>query len=548
MPVVTDPGTLAQRGADLVVVGSGAAGLTAALAAAARGARVIVVERADKIGGTSAVSGGAIWVPQNHHMAEVGESDSKEEALAYCLKLGGPTADPTLVETFVDTAPKVVRFLEDKTPLRFSVWAAPDYHAEIVGGKLKGRSLEPQPIPRSVLGEAEPFLRPAPIYSIPLTLEEIIGGGRLLRGAGLPLQLLEERMTKGMATMGQALVTGLLAGCLRLGVHVLLNARARRLLQEEGRVTGIRVQVGDKEWDLVGRLGVVLAAGGFEWNQELTSRFLPFPMQWPNSPPGNEGDALLMAMEVGADLANTHSVWGSPSAFIPGEEYEGHPLARQVGGERNLPHTIMVNRWGRRFADEGAPYNDLTKAMAEFDPTSYSYRNIPCWAIMDRQFRSRYPIMTVMPGDPDPEWLVRADSLPELAGKIGVDAERLVETVDRWNSFVAQGEDREFGRGKNPFARYSGDPDAPHPNLGTVAQPPFYALPVYPGALGTNGGPRVNQRGQVMHVRGHPIPGLYAAGNTIAAPLGGAYCGGGGTLAPAITFGYICGVTATERM
>jgi len=192
-------------------------------------------------------------------------------------------------------------------------------------------------------------------------------------------------------------------------------------------------------------------------------------------------------------------------------------------------------------------YNDLSKAFAAFDPQAYELRNLPCWAILDGQYRANYPVLTVMPGDPDPEWLPKDGTLSGLAARVGIDPGGLEKTVERWNALVAQRKDADFGRGESAYERWIGDPDAPHPNLGTIAQPPFYALPIDAHSSGTKGGPRTNARGQVLSVRGAVIPGLYAAGNAMAGISGPGYYGGGGTIGLAMTWGYLCGIDAAER-
>jgi hypothetical protein len=229
-------------------------------------------------------------------------------------------------------------------------------------------------------------------------------------------------------------------------------------------------------------------------------------------------------------------VWGSPASFVPGETYDGRQLARILVPERMCPHTIIVNAGGRRFANEAAAYNDLNKAFYEVDPNTGGYRNQPAWAIFDAQYRAAYPVLTVMPGDPDPQWLPRAETIDALAACTGIDPGGLSATIARWNRIVEERNDPDFGR-----HRYAVDLKAAHPTLGTIERPPFYALPVYPGTLGTKGGPRTNVRGQVLNQRGQPIGGLFAAGNVMAGTSGAAYYGAGATIGLAVTWGYICG-------
>jgi succinate dehydrogenase/fumarate reductase flavoprotein subunit len=529
---------------DVVVAGSGGAGLTAAILAHDHGARVAVLERSDRIGGTTAVSGGAVWVPVNDHMSEVESQDSREEALTYCKRLSAGTAPDKMTETFVDTAPVMIRYLEENTPLRFSVWNTPDYYADGPGGSACGRTLEPHLFSKAELGEWAGALRAAPILAVPLTLEEMLNKYRLITGVkALPMELLSERLQKQMVGMGAALIGRLLRGCLDRGVNIMLNTRATELVRDANGVHGLVAQGNGKPVTLSARGGVILATGGFEWNDGLVRKFMPGPLTHPNSPPFNEGDGLIMAMEAGATLANMTGAWWEPSGAVPGEMYEGKQLSRFLAPERSAPHAIMVNRAGRRFVNEGAPYNDIGRVFHAFDPASYACANLPCWAVFDSQYRRRYPVLSTLPGTPDPEWLTRDETLEGLAARTGIDA-GLMLTVERWNGFSRQGRDCEFHRGETAFERASGDQRAPHPNLGTIEEPPFYALPVYPGALGTSGGPETNTRGQVLDVRGRVIHGLYAAGNAAASPTGAAYYSGGGTISPAMTWGYLAGTHA----
>ncbi len=529
---------------DVAVVGSGGAGLTAAIMAHDNGARVAVLERSDKIGGTTAVSGGGVWIALNHHMAEIGVEDSREEALAYCKRLAAGRAPDELIETFVDTGREMARYLEERTPARFNACRMPDYRSEEEGAKHGGRTLEPQFFARAELGAWADKLRPSPLMFVPLTIEEQMGS--MSKPKSLPVQTVVERMKGGMLGSGQALVGRLLKGCIDRGIDFHLETRARELVREDGRVVGLRAEHEGADVFVRAKRGVVLACGGFEWSEELRSRFLPGPISHNCSPPFNEGDALAMAIEAGADIANMSEAWVYPGAMVPGEEHDGRPVSRWVIAERTLPHSLLVNRAGRRFVNEGVNYNDLSKALHHFDPQSYEFANLPCWAIMDAQYREKYPILTVMPDDPDPDWLPKDETLGNLAAKLGIDARGLQATIERWNGLVREGQDCDFGRGESAYERWIGDSDAPHPNLGTIERVPFYALPIDAHSAGTKGGPRTNARGEVLSVRGDVIPGLYAAGNAMAGISGPGYYGGGGTIGLAMTWGYICGINAGQ--
>lgn len=532
---------------DVVVLGSGAAGLTTAILAHDQGARVLIVERTDKVGGTTAVSGGGVWIPRNHHMHEVGAQDSREEAIAYCKAIAMGRVDEGLIETFVDTAPQMLRYIEEHTPLKFCAMTATDYHAELPGGKLSGRSVEPKPFNTSGLGEWRARLRPPSSSPFPVTRQEAFGEfNAFYHPWKIPQDLVAQRMSEGIVALGQALAAGLLKAVLDRKIPISLSTRAQSLIMEAGKVVGVRAEREGRTMDIPVKGAVVLATAGFEWNEDLKSKFLGGPITCSNTPPFNEGDGLIMAMEVGADLANMSEIWHFPSIAIPGELYESRPLARGIVAERSGPHVIWVNAQGSRFVNEAANYNSIGKVFFEIDTSRHTYRNLPAWAILDSQYRRQYALGTTMPEDPDPDWLHRAKTVRELAILVGIDPEGLERTVARWNRCVQEGRDFDYGKGDSAYDRFQGDKDAPSPNLGTIEKAPFYAVAVHPGALGTKGGPRTNSRAQVMNVRGSPIPGLYAAGNVAASIAGPGYYGRGATLGPAMTWGYIAGICAAQ--
>jgi succinate dehydrogenase/fumarate reductase flavoprotein subunit len=536
------PGSAPPFDADVIVIGSGAAGLVAAIAAHDAGARVLLLERAETIGGATAVSGGVIWIPLNRHMVEIGINDSREDALTYCTRLALGRAPAELIETFVDTGHEALAYLEAQTPLRCSAIPLPDYHAELPGARMGGRSVEADLYDTHELGAWRERLRKPSIFVVPLQLHEMIFEYlAYVRPTNIPWDLVSQRMRDGIAANGGALTGRLLKGLLDREVAVTVGARARRLVMRDGRVAGVEIEHNGARAEAKAARGVVLASGGFEWSDDLQTRFLPGPRSLPITPPGDDGDGLRMAVEAGADLANMAEVWGTPAAFVPGETYDGHPLSRILVAERMCPHSIIVNAAGRRFANEAAAYNDLNKAFYDFDPNTATYRNQPAWAILDAQYRAAYPVLTLLPGAPNPDWLAHDEKLEGLAARVGIDAAGLRATVDRWNDIVRDRHDPDFGR-----HAYAADVTAPHPTLGSIEQPPFYALPVFPGTLGTKGGPRTDVHGRVLSTGGEPIPGLYAAGNVMAATSGAGYYGAGGTIGPAVAWGYICGRAAAQ--
>lgn len=529
---------------DVVVIGSGGAGLTAALAAHAGKARVAILEKSDKVGGTTAVSGGVVWIPNNKHMPDVGITDSFDDALAYTTRLADGRSDVALIRRFLEVGPQMVDFVESTTPITFSsLKRYPDYHPEFVGGKPGGRSLDPGLFDTNTLGAWKEKLRRSPVFGMTaMSVSEATDWGVFSKPSALPFGLLAKRFKQGLVCYGGALVGGLLKAVLDRGMEPLLSTPVKELVVEDDRVVGVRAEKDGKEFLVAARKGVILASGGFEWNAELVSRFLGGVLTHPNSPPGNDGDGLKMAMGLGADLGNMSEAWWCPSLMIPGEEYDGRQLNRGDFATRSLPHSIIVNRKGHRFVNEAHNYNDMSKAFFAFDPVDYERSNLPAWIVIDQQYLDRYALLTYVPGLPIPEWLVKADTLDELATTVGIDPRGLAATVHRFNSFAVEGVDPDFRRGESVYDHFYGDPDhKPSPNLGTIEKGPFYAIQVYPGAIGTKGGARVNEHGQVLRVDGHAIGGLYAAGNVMAGITGPGYPGAGATIGTAMTFGYLAG-------
>ncbi len=535
---------------DVAVIGSGGAAFAAALLAQDNGAKTAILERTDKVGGTTSVSGGALWVPMNHHMKELDIPDSREEALVYCKKCTDGRAADIMVETFVDTGSEVVAYVEKNTPVRFGPMTMSDYHPEYEGAKPGGRSIEPQPWNINELGEWKEKVRPNALpFMCAVTCEELWGDYKVnIKPSNLPMDLIMSRMDEGLVVQGNALIGGLLKTALERNIEILLETRAVQLVVENSCVIGVRAEKDGKDYFVKANGGVVLACGGFEWNDKLKSTYLPGVLTHPNSPPFNEGDAVIMAAEVGAELANMHETWNMPSTSIPGEEYEGRPYSQLCIAERACPHCIMVNRRGKRFANEAANYNDLGKAFTHFDENEGGCRNLPAWSVLDSQYREKYSMLTISPGDMEPEWFIKDDTLEGLAAKIGVDSEGLAETVERFNRFVKMGKDPDFGCGDSAYDRFVGDPTALHPNLGSIEKPPFYAVQIHPGSLGTKGGPRTDKDGQVLDVRGNVTPGLYAAGNASASVAGASYYGGGATIGLGMVFGYRAGIHAANAV
>ena len=527
---------------DVVVLGTGAAGLTAAIAAHEHGARVGVFEKADAVGGTTAWSGGMVWLPLHPHMHEAGVTDSREEVLGYLASLSFGTIDMELAAAFVDRGAEMIRFLEAGTPVQFRVCHGfPDYHPEHPGGKPGGgRSLECPVFSFHELGAWASRVSVGRHLPGPLAMTETPLG----RGApeGVGPEELERRRAHDERGAGLALVGRLLKGCLDRGIEPRTGSRAVELVRDDHGVTGVRFESADGPFEVAARAGVILATGGFEWDPELVRSFIRGPLDRSVSVPTNTGDGLKMAMRVGASLGNMREAWWLPTADVV--DVHGVPMVWMVSSERTRPRSIMVNRAGRRFANEAANYNAFGAAFHQIDVTTFDYVNLPCWMVFDHHHLTQYGIAGYKGQAPVPSWLTTAPTVEALADLLGIPGDALADTVARFNRSAMRGEDPDFGRGGSAHDTWWGDPTRTGQvtaTLGPLDTPPFYALEVHSGTLGTKGGPRTDANAQVLDIDGEPIPGLYAAGNVMASVMGMTYGGGGGTLGPAMVFGYLGG-------
>lgn len=531
--------------ADVVVLGSGGAAMTAAISAYDFGAKdVVILEKSGMVGGTTAMSGGMLWIPGNHHQIEAGIEESDDDVVAYLDSLAPGALDPDTLGAFMEKGPELIRYLAEKTPVRFHAYADfPDYQPYMPGAKPDGgRSLDNDAFSFERLGKWASRVNPSKMaYPLRGSLMEAVAGT-------LTEDMLAEREAGDYRGLGQALAGALFKAVLDRNIPVEFEKRARALVKDGGRIIGVIAEdASGKDFRAHARRGVVIATGGFEWNEQLIKTFIRGPLTGPVSVPENEGDGLIMAMEIGAQLGNMQDAYWQQSVL----EYK--PKARNTkpnyllgSDERARPGAILVNRAGKRFVNEAANYNAMGKAIVAFDAGRHEYANLPYWLIIDQRYKDKYPVFTSMPGsDTTYEYLMKADTLEELAIIAGIDPAGLTATVARFNALVRKGHDDDFNRGDNSYDNFYmwGDPayEAPFRTLGVLDQGPYYAVKMESGALGTCGGPKVNGNAQVMDWHGNPIQGLYAAGNVMGSVLAGAYGGAGGTLGPGMTFGYIAG-------
>ena len=536
---------------DVVVAGSGAAGMTAALMAAHRGLSVVVIEKTGHFGGSTARSGGGVWVPGNEVLRRAGVRDTPEQARAYLEHVAGDCVPAERRDALLEHGPAMLALVRASTPVDFA-WVPnyADYYPEAPGGLASGRSIEPVLFDGRVLGDElsrlnPPYL-PAPDgvsitqadyrwLSLGTRHPRAIWTTAKVAGRTVRTKLLRQRTL----SLGQALAAGRRAGLAASDIGVWLDTPLTGLLIEAGRVTGVEVTRAGEPVTIRARHGVLLATGGFERNADMRRKYQrePIGVDWTTGSIGNTGDGILAGQAAGAALDLMEDAWWGPSMPLTGGPY--FCLA-----ERSLPGCIMVNAAGQRFVNEAAPYVDAVHAM--YDLHRDDKPHIPAWLITDQRYRSSYVFAGLPPRKPLPRrWyaagiVFRATDLAELAAQISVPADGLAETVRRFNAFALAGRDEDFGRGDSAYDRYYGDPRCrPNPNLAPLARPPFYAIKIVPGDLGTKGGLRTDERARVLRPDDSPIPGLYAAGNASAAVMGHSYAGAGATIGPAMTFGYI---------
>lgn len=553
---------------DVLVIGSGAGGLASAVAAAHRGLKVIVAEKEAVFGGTTARSGGWMWVPNNGPGKRAGIKDSVEKARTYLQHETGAHFDAARVDAFLEAGPKAVEFFETRTALQFDLGPTfADYHPTAPGGMDAGRSIVARPFDGRELGPEIKRLRP-PLREITV-LGMMIGSGKELLHffnvtrspvsafyvTGLVAKFVRDMVFHGRAMRlmnGNALVARLAKSCFDKGVPIWTSSPVKSLLRDDhGPVRGAIVQRPDGPVEVIARKGVVLAAGGFPQDPVRRKELMPHsPSGYEHvspAPPGNTGDGLRLGEAVGAtvDTSLPHS-----AAWVP---ISRPPMGNGLLGtfphfvDRSKPGVIAITRSGRRFVNEAQSYHDFCQAMVkrcreEDGPDA----DLAAWFVADHRTFRKYGLGFAKPS-PVPYkslvksgYLVQGKTLQDLARQIGADGAQLERTVAEFNKHAVKGDDPEFGKGSTAYNRSLGDPQhKPNPCVAPVAKGPFYAVRLYVGDLGTFAGLKTNEYAQVLNGNGKPIPGLYSAGNDAASIMGGNYPGGGITLGPAITFGYI---------
>ena len=558
MPISTPSTSQGELEVDVLVVGAGAAGMTAALVGSLEGLDVLLCEKSDRVGGTTATSAGTIWVPGTRQSREAGFTDNVADAKRYLDAVIGAALDKRR-DTYLQTGPHVVDYLDRRSEVKFTPYARhPDYLANRPGATIGGRPLAPLPFDGRLLGADFELVRP-PIGEFMALGGMMIGRDDIeplarpfasLAALGAAASLLwrhaRDRLRYRRGTrllMGNALVARLFYSLRRNGVPVWLNASLQELTVAAGRVCGAVLMVNGNPRRVTARRGIVLATGGFGGSVERLNDYVRPPLAHAVAFAGAAGDGIRLARTLGAFLEKDHAsaaFWTpvSETGWLDG----GCGAFPHLSLDRAKPGLVAVNAAGRRFVDEAVSYHEFVIGMHR---SHQSVPSIPAWLVCDREFIDKYGLGRVPPGRRSLRrfiasgYLVEAASLEALAGKIGVDAAGLRATVQQHNRFAETGEDQEFGKGSTEFDRHNGDPHhAPNPCLGRIATPPYYAMAVYPSTLGSSVGLRADPDGRVLTEMGKPIAGLFVCGNDMASIMRGHYPGPGIALGPALVFAY----------
>lgn len=552
---------MADTAVDLLVVGSGT-GMAAALAAHELGLSVLIVEKSSYVGGSTARSGGALWLPASPVLDEANAGDTAERAGTYLDSVVAGSAPPQRSAAFVAQVSATVEMLRRTTPLRL-FWARDysDYHPEEPGGSAAGRTCECRPFDTSLLGEYRTRLEPGLMevtVPMPTTGADYRWMNLVARLPRKGIPVYAKRLVQGVggrmlgrryAAGGQGLMAGLFTGVLRAGIPIWTGTTLTRLTRRGERVSGAVVEHGGREVTISARRGVVLATGGFDHRMEMRWKFQSESLGADLSlgAAGNTGDGIRAGQEIGAAIDLMDQAWWFPAvAPLPGK------APAVMLAERSLPGCLIVDQHGRRFVNEATDYMSFGQRLLELERSGSPVESM--WIVFDQQYRNSYvfgaelfPRMRIPQAWYDAGIAVRADNLAELGAGIGVPVPEFVETMTRFNQNAAAGEDPDFGRGRSAYDRYYGDPTVkPNPNLRPLVDGPFYAVRMVLSDLGTCGGLKTDERARVLREDGGPIAGLYAIGNTAANAFGTTYPGAGATIAQGLVYGYIAAQEAAR--
>jgi len=530
---------------DVVAVGSGLGSITAAIVAHDGGQRVVVLEKAPKLGGLSGYGGGEVFCPNGPHMAEIGESDSDDAARRYFEFLSAGYNDPALTDKLLATYKEAIDYVEKEAGVKWvPVKGLHDYYYPDAPGSATGRYLSVALFDGTQLGPwqsktwaASPHLPPG------LTHAEMYAWGGLAKVTEWNYELLGQRVMNDQRSFGPGMMAWFLkAALVERGIEAHVGCPVREIVVDGGRVVGVRAEKDGRPFHVRANRGVVLGIGGYDHNPAMAAMYENTHEWHSGAQPYFHGDNIVMGGEIGASIAavpptNLAMFYGYN---IPGEEHEGVPLYRS-SWECGCPHAIWVNRAGRRFCDETF-YKDYQPRIREWNGRTQRQENLEVFLIFDQNYRDRFPLGSYAPGmEIPPELATSADTPRELAEALGIDADAFEKTLARFNEFAARGEDPDFDAGHFPWSqRLAGDPSYPNPNVAPLDRGPYFGVRLVPVGVGINShGLRTDVHARVIHVRGEPIPGFYAVGNSAALlDLGCGYQSGTSNMR-AITWGYV---------
>jgi 3-oxosteroid 1-dehydrogenase len=540
---------------DFVVVGSGGGGLCAGLLMRSVGKSVVILEKTDLIGGTTARSGGVMWIPNNLFMKRDGVEDTPEKAAAYLDTIVGdhkdtPGTSRERRQTYLTEAPRMLEFLisQGLKFTRVSCW--PDYYDEMPGGVEAGRTVVPRLFNVNELGPWKQKLRIGRFAGLPAETEEAIELpyyklSWLSRWLVLKVGVrgtIAKLTGKTWVGAGMALQGRMLQASARAGVAIRTDSPVSELLVEHGTVKGVVTSKEGRPWRVGARFGVLVNAGGFARNQAMRDRYQPgTSVEWTMAGPGDTGEMIQEMMRHGAAVAQMEEMVGHQLTLPPGAETrEFKPSAQALTAS---PHAILVDRTGVRYMNEGGSYMAYCKGMLE---RNKAVPAVPSWAVFDNQCMSKYMVAGTMPGSKKPAawheqgYLRSGNTIEELAQRLNINSGRLKGTIDRFNHFVDKNQDEDFHRGTRAYDRWLGDPyHKPSETLGRIEMPPFHAVPVVPGDVGTYGGVVTDVHARVLRADGSVIQGLYATGVSTASVMGRVYPGAGSSVGPSFTWGYV---------
>jgi 3-oxosteroid 1-dehydrogenase len=549
---------------DFVVVGSGGGSMCAGLVMRSADKSVLILEKTNLVGGTTARSGGVMWIPNNPFMTRDRIEDSYEKAAAYLDAVlpdpkDAPGASRARRAAYLTEAPRMLEFLGSRGIKLTRVKEWPDYYDDLPGGSVPGRTVVAELFDANELGAWTEKLRPSFVHlPIPASLEEMLELPAMKRSWAVKM-LLVKLVLRGVVAKitgkrwvagGAALQGRMLQAALREGIEIRTDSPVTEILIEEGRAAGVATVKDGRPWRVGARLGVLVNAGGFSHNQRMRERYQPgTSVKWTMAAPGDTGEMIEEMMRHGAAIAQMQERVGNQ--FTPQPGWEENEIRQSAQSVTAAPHCILVDQSGVRYLNEGGSYMAYCKEMLE---RNKSVPAVPSWAVFDAQYLRKYILAGTMPGTKKPQrwydegYLKAADTLEGLAGSLKMDPATLKATVQRFNGFVAQNRDDDFHRGERAYDRWLGDwLHKPSASLGSISEPPFYAVPVLPGDVGTYGGVVTDERARVLREDGSVIEGLYATGVSTASVMGTSYPGAGSSVGPSFVWGYVAAKSAASQ-